>query len=540
VFYYFPNNYTWSSAVMLCLMASGQLGQIDRWLAPLRDGDPDDNAWTTAWDNAAAEQEEHANSELQQGFTRSASARCLRAATYYLTGERQTPPGPAKTRSYAAALRAFAAAMRYSPHPAERIEIDSADGLLPGHLIPTHADRPAPVVVFYNGFDVTKEILYSIIGHRFADRGIACLVIDTPGTGEPLRLRGVASRPDYEVPTSAIVDYLQTRDDLDATRIGLLGISLGGHYAPRGAAYERRIRACAAWGGVYDYGAVWQHRWESSSRTTSVPFWQLPWVMGTDTMEQALNRVKQWTLADALPHLTQPLLIVHGEHDQAIPVQDASRAHAEAGSVDKQLRIFTQAEGGSEHCNADDPDPARQLIADWFADRLGTIPARHRATATAGRSSNDHIGAGFDGEYVPSPDKRAREQVSAYEASGGVEGATLEGKPVVILTSLGAKSGKVRKNPVMRIVDGDRYIAVASAAGSPKNPSWYANLVAHPVVRLQDGAVIREFRAREVAGEEKTYFWAVTERFWPHFPEYRRLAQGRDIPIMVLEPVTDV
>jgi deazaflavin-dependent oxidoreductase (nitroreductase family) len=149
-------------------------------------------------------------------------------------------------------------------------------------------------------------------------------------------------------------------------------------------------------------------------------------------------------------------------------------------------------------------------------------------------------GAGLDGEYVPSPDERVSKQVSAYEASGGVEGGTLEGKPVVILTSLGAKSGKVRKSPVMRIVDEDRYVAVASAAGSPKNPSWYANLVAHPVARLQDGAVIRQFRAREVAGKEKTYFWTVAERFWPHFPEYRRLAQGREIPIMVLEPIIDV
>jgi dipeptidyl aminopeptidase/acylaminoacyl peptidase len=392
VFYYFPNNHTWSSAVMLCLMAGGQLGQIDRWLAPLRGGDPDTHAWTTAWDKAAAEQEVHAKDDLAQGFPRSASARYLRASTYYLTGERQTPPGPAKNRSYAAALHAFATAMQHSPHPPERVEINSADGVLPGHLIPARADRPAPVVIFYNGFDVTKEILYGIIGEQFADRGIACLVVDTPGTGEPLRLRGVASRPDYEVPTSAIVDYLQTRDDVDATRIGLLGISLGGYYAPRGAAYEPRITACAAWGGVYDYGAVWQHRWESSSQTTSVPFWQLPWVMGTDTMQQALDRVQQWTLADALPHLTQPLLIVHGEHDHAIPVQDARRAHAAAGSIDKQLRIFTQAEGGSEHCNADDPDPARQLIADWFADRLGAIPARLRPTTTAGQTSDDLIG----------------------------------------------------------------------------------------------------------------------------------------------------
>jgi deazaflavin-dependent oxidoreductase (nitroreductase family) len=145
--------------------------------------------------------------------------------------------------------------------------------------------------------------------------------------------------------------------------------------------------------------------------------------------------------------------------------------------------------------------------------------------------------SGLDGEYVPSPVPRVRNQVAAYEASGGVEGATLEGRPVVILTSVGAKSGKVRKNPVMRIVDGDRYVAVASAGGSPANPSWYANLVAHPRIRLQDGASVNEFAAREVSGDEKRYYWAVAERFWPHFPEYRRLAGGRDIPIMVLEPI---
>src|ERR1700675_4670019 len=145
--------------------------------------------------------------------------------------------------------------------------------------------------------------------------------------------------------------------------------------------------------------------------------------------------------------------------------------------------------------------------------------------------------AGLDGEYVPSPTESVRKQVADYEASGGVEGATLEGRPVVILTSVGTKSGKVRKNPVMRIVDGDRYVALASAGGAPTNPSWYASLVAHPRVRLQDGASVREFQARGVGGDEKRYYWAVAERFWPHFPEYRRLAGGRDIPIMVLAPV---
>ncbi|AGB26902.1 protein of unknown function (DUF385) (plasmid) [Mycobacterium sp. JS623] len=146
-------------------------------------------------------------------------------------------------------------------------------------------------------------------------------------------------------------------------------------------------------------------------------------------------------------------------------------------------------------------------------------------------------GSGVDGQYVPSQSEWVRTQVADYEASGGVAGAPLKGRPVVILTSVGAKSGKVRKNPVMRIVDGDRYVAVASAGESLTNPSRYANLVAHPTVRLQDGASVPVFQAREVSGKEKRYYWTVAERFWPHFPEYRRLAGGRDIPIMVLEPI---
>jgi deazaflavin-dependent oxidoreductase (nitroreductase family) len=143
---------------------------------------------------------------------------------------------------------------------------------------------------------------------------------------------------------------------------------------------------------------------------------------------------------------------------------------------------------------------------------------------------------GLDGPYVPSPSERVRTQVADYEASGGVEGATLEGRPVVILTSVGAKSGKVRKNPLMRIGDGDRYVAVASADGSLTNPPWYANLIAHPKVRLQDGTSVKEFQAREVAGDEKRHCWVTAEQVWPHFPECRHQAGGRDIPIMVLEP----
>ena len=141
----------------------------------------------------------------------------------------------------------------------------------------------------------------------------------------------------------------------------------------------------------------------------------------------------------------------------------------------------------------------------------------------------------LDGEYQPSPIARIREQVELYEATNGVEGGTLEDRPVVILTSVGAKSGAVRKNPIMRITDKGDYLAIASAAGAVANPSWYANLVAHSRVRVQDGAVVSERIAREVSGEEKEKYWAIAETFWPHFPQYRERANGRNIPIFVLE-----
>jgi F420H(2)-dependent quinone reductase len=142
----------------------------------------------------------------------------------------------------------------------------------------------------------------------------------------------------------------------------------------------------------------------------------------------------------------------------------------------------------------------------------------------------------FDGEYEPSPVPRIREQVALYEVTDGAEGNTLEDRPVVILTTVGAKSGKVRKNPVMRIEDNGVYVAVASAAGAPQDPSWYGNLIAHPDVLVQDGGTVLYLRAREVFATEKQHWWVVAERFWPHYPEYRERAAGREIPLILLEP----
>ncbi len=142
-----------------------------------------------------------------------------------------------------------------------------------------------------------------------------------------------------------------------------------------------------------------------------------------------------------------------------------------------------------------------------------------------------------NGEYEPSPQAWVREQVELYEGSGGTKGTTLldTGLPVVVVTSLGARSGKVRKNPVMRVEHDGRYAVVASKGGAPANPTWYNNLVAHPLVELQDGPVKRDMIAREVTGEERAQWWKRAVAAYPPYAEYQQKTD-RQIPVFVLEP----
>ncbi|MEU1529033.1 nitroreductase family deazaflavin-dependent oxidoreductase [Streptomyces fagopyri] len=143
----------------------------------------------------------------------------------------------------------------------------------------------------------------------------------------------------------------------------------------------------------------------------------------------------------------------------------------------------------------------------------------------------------LEGEYEPSPTQWVREQVELYESSGGTEGTTLQdtGLPVIILTTRGAKSGKIRKTPLMRVEHDGRYAAVASLGGAPKHPVWYYNVKSDPHVELQDGARRRDLRAREVTGAEKDQWWERAVAAYPSYADYQKNTD-REIPVFVLEP----
>lgn len=142
------------------------------------------------------------------------------------------------------------------------------------------------------------------------------------------------------------------------------------------------------------------------------------------------------------------------------------------------------------------------------------------------------------GEYEPSPQKWVRDQVELYESSGGTEGTTLRdtGLPVVVMTSRGARSGKLRKTPVMRVEHAGRYAAVASQGGAPTHPTWYFNLMSDPHVELQDAATTSDMVARELAGDERTWWWDRAVAAFPSYAAYQRKTD-RQIPVFLLEPM---
>lgn len=139
----------------------------------------------------------------------------------------------------------------------------------------------------------------------------------------------------------------------------------------------------------------------------------------------------------------------------------------------------------------------------------------------------------LNGEYEPSPDKRARDQAELIESSGGTEGLTLMGRPVILLTSIGARSGKLRKTPLMRVEHDGSYALVASKGGAPEHPVWYHNLIANPLVELQDGPDKHDYDAREVFGQERDEWWARACETWPDYAGYQTKTD-RPIPVFVL------
>jgi dienelactone hydrolase len=381
VFEYFPDNYySWNQTIMVALAGRGNISEIDNVCRPLREISKrrDDNAqeaWHEGWVNLAQHVEGLAFGDEKAGHGLTAGRKYLRASLYYLIAERNlTHLDPRKLKTYGQALAAFKKGILLGREPVEWVEVPFQGTALPAIFVPAPNRQRAPCMIHFDGFDVMKEILYLHIGHTYRQRGVSLLIVDHPGVGEALRLRNMYVDYRTEIPAGACVDYLEGRPDIDPKRIGIVACSMGGYYAPRAAAFEKRLKCCVAWGCFWEFNTK---RFTSpvQGQAEPVPAFQLLFVTGKDKLEDAIEVVKKVTLEGVMDKITCPLLVVHGENDQLRQHGEAERQITAAiNSPNRKLKVFTRAEGSSEHCGVDNVTMTIDYAADWVAEVLAGSP----------------------------------------------------------------------------------------------------------------------------------------------------------------------
>jgi dipeptidyl aminopeptidase/acylaminoacyl peptidase len=314
--------------------------------------------WCAAWSARAAAHEKLGREALSEGHALTAGEHLSRAGVYYHFGKFLFVHDlPQMRAAHRKAVECRQAALPHLRPPGERAEIAFEGGHLAAILRkPIGAGARPPVVIMIPGLDSAKEELeaYEL---PFLARGMATLLVDGPGQGEAeydFPIRG-----DYEAAATAIVDWIATRRDLDGARIGIWGVSLGGYYGPRAAAYEKRIRACIGLAGPYDWAEIFDALPGLTKEAFRVRSHKR-------TMDEAREHARTLTLKDAAKRIDCPLFLVAGKQDRLIPWQHAERIAADAKGPVELLVI----EDGNHIAN-NRPYRYRSRSADWMAARLG-------------------------------------------------------------------------------------------------------------------------------------------------------------------------
>jgi len=312
--------------------------------------------WCQAWSERAATHEIIGRDELAAGHHLSAAQHLTDAAVCFHFGKYLFVQHPDEMKAaHMKAVECRNLALPYLQPPGERVEIPYEGTVLYGNLRrPAGIERP-PIVVMCMGLDSAKEEMGAYEA-SFLERGLATLAFDGPGQGEGEYDMHI--RPDYEVPVAAVIDYVETRSDLDANRLAIWGVSLGGYYAARAAALEPRAKAAVTLSGPFDWGAYW----DQLPAITRAAFQAR---CGAKDDAQARVRAGELSLVGVAEKITCPLFVVGGKLDRVIPYQDAERLAAEAlGPV----RTAIIEDGG--HVANNRGYLYRTQTADWLAEQL--------------------------------------------------------------------------------------------------------------------------------------------------------------------------
>jgi len=308
--------------------------------------------WCAAWSARAAVHESLGREALREGHRLTAGEHLVRAALYYHFAKFVFVIDPAQMRAaHMKAVRCYGDALPLIRPPGECVEIPFEGRKLHGVL-----RGSGPVLVMAPGLDSTKEELHAY-EEPFLARGIATLAIDGPGQGEAEYEIPICG--DYERAASAAADWIETRPDLDAGRIAVWGVSLGGYYAPRAAAYEKRIKACIALSGPFDWAEIWGALPELTRETFRARSHSI-------NEDAARKCAATLTLRGAAENITCPIFIVAGRQDRLVP---ASHAEELARNVSGPVELLIVEDGGHNANNR--PYRYRSRTADWLAAQFG-------------------------------------------------------------------------------------------------------------------------------------------------------------------------
>ncbi|MCZ6558228.1 MAG: alpha/beta hydrolase, partial [SAR324 cluster bacterium] len=258
---------------------------------------------------------------------------------------------------------------RYLTPPMEIVNIPYENGAhLHAYFIraPFHVEKQ-PVLISFGGLDSFKDEMYFMTGRAALQRGISLLLVDGPGQGATLRRDKITTRHDYEVPVGRCIDYLETRSDVDISRIAASGSSLGGYYMARAGCYEHRLAAVISHGAIWAVNELFEGAGEDHGLARHIK-----WGFGCASMPEAMEKARDFTLEGHLGNMRCPYLIVHGGYD-VLGVQAANKVfeNAKAAGVDVTIEFISEEATGADHCQHDNPTIGQEYMADWLVDRFG-------------------------------------------------------------------------------------------------------------------------------------------------------------------------
>lgn len=349
-------------------------------------------SWFIEWAKTADRTYQTALDCLQKQHKVSAREAFLRAHNYYRTGEFFLDgTDERRMNNFEQSVQAFEKSMDLLDSHYEKVNIPYGDTYLKGYFYgavddPKNALMKRPVLVFIGGYDSTLQELYFCGAAAAIKRGYHCLVFEMPGQGEALRKQHLVMRHDAEVPVKAALDYLETRQEIDHERIALLGMSLGGYFAPRAAAFEERIKACIAFNVFYDTFDSTLNQNPQLAQVLQLPEeereqllalaeqnnsnlrWMLnngKWVFGLKHRYELFDEMKKASLKGIAGQIKCPILLTMGETDHFVST-DQLQALLEEIKAPKTVRVFTIEEGAEEHCQEGNHALFHQVMFDWL------------------------------------------------------------------------------------------------------------------------------------------------------------------------------